>query len=111
MQAGCNPAPHDPRNRRFRLAVAFRLEGVQSDQLALHGKIAVIHGQVAGDAVVIELEGDAVDRHFLALFAFRLEIGDGHRPVVLLARRARGPFGVIGFGSAFLPMTTVVVRT
>src|SRR5690606_33168360 len=80
---GGRPTTRSRRRRRppsanlLRAILGIGIEGGEIDELARDGEIAIVHFDVAGQPVLVELERDAVFRRLLAGFgALLVEIGD-----------------------------------
>lgn len=85
----------------FRRTGLRLVEQRQVDQLAGHRELSIVHGEVAGDAVLVQLEADPVFRHLLAGLVGVVEIGDVDRPVFVageLGQRRRFRIGLVAVG-------------
>src|ERR1039457_690732 len=73
-----------------RLGAGLGLLDVERRHLALDGEIAILEAQRTRDAVLVNLEGDGIDRCLLTGALDRgvllLEIADSHRPARELAK-------------------------
>ena len=99
-----------PRGVLRRAGCRVGVEQRQIDQLALDGEVAVVHFEVAGQAVLVELEADAIFRRVLAAFRLFVEIGDVDRPEFFRAKLVqRLQLRIVAGGPSGLPTMTVVV--